>query len=371
MVKKQRLSSMELLRIFSMLFIVTHHLVLNGLEWTNVSTKPLADNILLYNIGAVFESFCIIGVNLFFMLSGYFGIKQDWKKWINIVLTVYVYMIILQAVGLATGFNHLNMKLIMLVALPFNQYWFLKVYLVLMLVAPLLNVVIEQGSRKKELPVYFTIVFILVFCAYTFLDNDKRLGVGRGYSFVSACCLYLVGGFIHNGSILQKPKKASVCFMMYALAAGVNALIMLAAVNIVHKGKLASVLLVYNNPLVVAASVSFFLGFTRLKFNESGRAANIIRFFSSNVLAVYIIHSSNKVVPYYRNMLLGKIVSRYGVLTGFLCVIPYAVLIFIACIMIDKLFGLTIGKLIKLASDSIGNKLNNIQTKLCNKGKVE
>lgn len=86
----KRLSSMELLRIFSMLFIIISHLNIYGINWGGKSV-PIEDNICLYNIGGVIAPFCVIGVNLFFLLSGYFSIKHNWKKWINIIITVYIY----------------------------------------------------------------------------------------------------------------------------------------------------------------------------------------------------------------------------------------------------------------------------------------
>lgn len=363
MMKSKRLSNMELLRIFSMLFIIISHLNIYGINWGGKSV-PIEDNLCLYNIGGFIEPFCVIGVNLFFLLSGYFSIKHSWKKWINIIITVYIYMIIIQGIGLCTGFNHFDKELLKLVLLPFNKYWFLKVYLFMMLMSPFLNIIVESVSKKKSLVRYFLIVFMMAFCAYGFFDADPHLGIARGYSLLSACCLYIIGGFIKNGVIFTQPYKPRIWFGLYAASAAVNAVMTLIVINCFGIRQLAVVLQTYCSPIIIMASLFLFVGFTRLKFDEDGKISNVIRFFSSNVLAVYIIHSSNVVVPHYRNLVVQNVLARSNVIAAYAFIIPYAIAIFVACVLIDKLFQISIGRIVSSISNFIGEKLNQLQEKI-------
>lgn len=275
-------------------------------------------------------------------------------------------MIIIQGIGLCTGFNHLNKELLTLVIMPFNKYWFLKVYLFMMLISPILNIIVESVAKTKGLAKYFFTIFMMAFCAYGFFDADPHLGIARGYSLISACCLYVIGGFIKNGLIFTKPYKPRIWFGLYAAAAAANAVITLIVINFIGVRQLAVVLQTYCSPIIIMASLFFFVGFTRLEFDEDGKISNVIRFFSKNVLAVYIIHSSNVVVPHYRNLVVQYILSRGNVIAAYVFIIPYAIAIFIACILIDKLFQISIGRFVRLISNSIGEKLNQLQEKIIN-----
>lgn len=350
-----------------MLFIIIHHLILNGVGFTNVSSANLSLNIenIVYSIGGFLEPFFIIGVNLFFILSGYFQIRFSWKKCLVITLTMYVYMFFIQLFGLFTGFNTLNTELIRRFILSFESYWFLEVYIIIMLLSPLLNLIIEHSD--KRMGKYFFLICLVFFSAYAFLIDSKYLGVNRGYSLVFACCMYLTGAFIKRGYILERLNSAKKSFLSYVIFSGLNALIIVLSIALIRTGRIAGVMLSYNNPLVVLASVSFFCVFTKLNFNENSKFSIFVRFVSKNVLGVYIIHSSNKVFVHYRNIPLQYLAETGNFVLAFLAVVPYALGIFIACILIDKGFQKTFGVLINKLSTVLGNYFDKMQMYVCEK----
>lgn len=57
--------NIEILRIIAMLFIIIHHLIYNGLNWSVTQSTIDNTNILFYCIGGSIESFVIVGVNIF------------------------------------------------------------------------------------------------------------------------------------------------------------------------------------------------------------------------------------------------------------------------------------------------------------------
>lgn len=73
-----RNSSFELLRIFAIWGIVLHHLVINGIDVCGYNTDFDGEK---YNgggyIGIIINSLTVYGVNLFILISGWFGIKSD------------------------------------------------------------------------------------------------------------------------------------------------------------------------------------------------------------------------------------------------------------------------------------------------------
>lgn len=76
---KNRESKFELLRIVCMIFVITEHLVPHITDMQNVYGVG-------YYVGNIANSFCVVAVNCFVLLSGYFGIKMKLKKILQLVL---------------------------------------------------------------------------------------------------------------------------------------------------------------------------------------------------------------------------------------------------------------------------------------------
>lgn len=357
---QHRKSNMELLRIIAMLFIVVHHLVINGIDYS--SAIEIAPNSLLCVLGAVFEPICIIGVNLFFLLSGYFQIKFTWKKWIRIVLELYVYMFIIQMFGIISGYSQLNLGIVKSIIWPLGSYWFLRVYLFLMVVSPFLNMIVRQLNKQSAK--YFAIVLAVFMCGYAFLENDEHIGINRGYSFLFACCLYLLGAAISKGLLLQQSCKSSKWFRSWRIAVVCNIFFTEIALIMLKSGKLAGVLQVYNSPFVLIESVCFFMIFVNMKIDDSSSAAGLIRKMSWATLDVYILHSSNKLIPYFRNIPMNYLVECGNVALAYLMAIPYAVIVFLLCTGAALVFHRTIGCVIKKLADIVGQRLDDIQMEI-------
>ena len=80
---KPRESQFELLRIFAMLMITIGHFLIR--TDTCGYTSPYQNNISSV-IGISLLSFFIIGVNVFVLISGYFGIKHITKSILRLVV---------------------------------------------------------------------------------------------------------------------------------------------------------------------------------------------------------------------------------------------------------------------------------------------
>lgn len=72
-----RLSNIELVRIIAISMILLLHVVGHGYKAEGWSVN-----------------FAMIGVNLFVLISGYFGINFKWKSVLNLIFTVYFYILI-------------------------------------------------------------------------------------------------------------------------------------------------------------------------------------------------------------------------------------------------------------------------------------
>ena len=79
-IKKERDSNFELCRLVCMLYIVIYHLIIH--------VPAVYENI---SWGLPLRNICHIGVVVFVMISGYFGIRRKWKRLLSLALSVSFY----------------------------------------------------------------------------------------------------------------------------------------------------------------------------------------------------------------------------------------------------------------------------------------
>lgn len=349
--------NIEILRIIAMLFIIIHHLIYNGLNWSVTQSTIDNTNILFYCIGGSIESFVIVGVNIFFLISGYFGMRFKVKKCLSIVFKLYIYMLIIEIVGVLTNIFDFDISMLKRFVTAFHSYWFIEVYIILMIISPLINILIDKIDKKNA--AYFWYTFIFVFCGYAFVVNSSYIGIARGYSLGFAICLYILGRLIRKGLLF----KTNIKYLMYYfLFGGLNALFIIISILLLKKNNFALLMLSYNNPLVVIESILLFNFFIKKRQNNiNSKFDNMIRFFGKKTLSIYILHSTNKVLTLYRNIPLQVLITTGNWIIAIFILIPYALIIFVVGGLIDEIYEKTIGKLIELILD----KMNQYMVK-CN-----
>lgn len=79
---KQRDSNLELLRIVAMSMIVIYHIFVHGISPVYVGS---------HSILTVWYVPFIFGVNLFILISGYYGIRLSWKSFLSLMWIIVFY----------------------------------------------------------------------------------------------------------------------------------------------------------------------------------------------------------------------------------------------------------------------------------------
>ena len=96
-----RKSNIELLRIFSMILIVLVHSNFSILG--AVTEGEVAQNSFRAFGRILFEQMCIVGVNVFVLISGYFGICPTKKKFFKLAFQILFWAGLSAMVGLMSG----------------------------------------------------------------------------------------------------------------------------------------------------------------------------------------------------------------------------------------------------------------------------
>ncbi len=209
--KSARESNIELLRIVSMLLIILHHYSVHG-PWPK-------DGILTTTIAVNFLSFGgKVGVCAFVIITGYFMSRSRFKAASILKLALETIFFSWVFLGVKATLNpgslDFNSWKAALLPLSSNQYWFVTTYIVLALLAPLLNLCFKQISGNAKCKVILA-GFILFSVIPTFvLTNSYTSNV------VWFCYLYFIGAYIRErkeNQELNSPSNNAIGWQKVAL----------------------------------------------------------------------------------------------------------------------------------------------------------
>lgn len=294
--QEKRLTNFELLRTIAMLMVVAMHYVaeagmLPELErmYGSFSSRKL--------LGTAVESLCIVAVNVYVMISGYFMVRSGFKvsRMIRLICQVIFYSLLIPVILAAAGLPILADReglygwIQYLLPISTGHYWFATEYVFLYLFSPFLNIACEKMSKQQ---LGTAIALLLgVFCVIKSVIPVNLATDHFGYDFGWFLCLYAVGGYIrlHGLPFLEKGKRG---WLVYA---GSSLGIFLLTVGIFFLNRETgwfsyyfSVLFHYNFILCFVGAVGLFYGFMRIRIRE-GKAANLIRLLGPLSFGVYLL----------------------------------------------------------------------------------
>lgn len=191
---KDRKSNFELMRIISMLFIVLYHILVHGkiLEHANGSIEVLL---------VFIESILLVHVNSYILLSGYFQSESKFKmsKFLKINNMIWFYKVVIMLVLVWVGLiamPDLITRIHTYFPIDYGTYWFMSSYLILYLISPILNKVINNSSQKY-LRTIILILFIIISLGSTF-SMDIFIDTQTGRSLSTFVLLYFIGAYIRK-----------------------------------------------------------------------------------------------------------------------------------------------------------------------------
>lgn len=318
---KERQSNIELLRIIAMLGVVLLHANYVSLGWIGASdilSRPLESFSRM-----LAEQLCIVSVDIFVMISGWFGIKPSVKGIANILYQVLFYGVVLMLVGIAFGLPVPKTEM-MHVFLAGGYYWFIAAYLGLYTLSPVLNLFVEKSKPGTILKVL--ICFFLLQCLFGWLTE---LGTySGGSSLISFVGIYLLSRFVKSYSNRLKSMEVPKCLVMYLVLTLVPVLLAFVGMKYLDTTFCP---LKYSSLFVIAASLFLLLAFSKFEFQS-----RTVNWAACSVLSVYLVHLHPMIFPLFKSFMLGA----YSNLGG-LMYVPFALLaallVGIVCILMDKI----------------------------------
>lgn len=289
----KRQANFELLRIVAMVMIIVLHYLNKGNLITAYTTDSSAVNYAAHFV----QAFCIVSVNCYVLLSGYFLVESVWKpgRVMSLAAQILFYSVLIPIVLICVGevsFGELTIYDWLNYVLPIEteHYWFATAYLIMYLFAPILAAGV-RAVEKRTLQIVI-VVLLLYFSVWKSIVPVVLVTDRQGYEFGWFLCLFLIAAYIrlYGCPFVDNKKRAvllyagmGVCGFLLSVLSGILAHTMDSFVY--YTDMLTS----YNHILCLLGAVGFFMVFKNMKPWE-GRAASLIRRLAPYTFGVYLLH---------------------------------------------------------------------------------
>ena len=347
--KAARQAGIELLRCIAMLMVITLHYLDKGGVLIPLSQKQSPAGYAAW----LLEAFCIVAVNVYVLVSGYFLTESGFKLKRFIVLAgqILFYSLLIPLALILCGklsVSELTLYDFLFYLLPvqMKHYWFGTAYILMYLFVPVLSAGVKQLS-EKQLRGMICLLILVISVAKSDLPFQLAID-NEGYDVVWFLCLFLIAAYFRlygcNGM-----KKSGRGWLLYAAGScGIFLLSLLIAYFSNRFGKFAYFIgspYHYNHILCLLAAVGLFFAFLHWDIPE-GLFAKVVRRIAPYTFGVYLLHE-NAAVKFLWPELMGMSESMAGNLSP-LHWIRTILLIFTVGIFVDfgrSLLFAGIGKL--------------------------
>ena len=337
--KKQgdRQSNLELLRIVAMLMVILVHYAGHG----GGRLVPLPDGA-VYGLDLYFgewfqktQAIALnaggqIGVNIFFLISGYFLCTTTFKteRLLKTLAQVFFYSAVMVFMLTAFGIMEFPREEWFKIFFPVmnNQYWFATAYVLLYLVSPFFNIVVKNATQKQ----FLWLLAVLVTMSSVV---PTIVGLNEPY-YMLFVVLYFIAAYIriYGLTIMKKPLGAFLAYI--AVYFGICVAMVWKHLTFDGTAEAKDAVVDYMSTghklWCLAASVLLFLAFKNLKIKNN----KVINLLAGASFGVYLIHDNK----YFRRFLWDNIVQteKYFYNNAYiLYAVATAVAIYLACAVID------------------------------------
>lgn len=338
--RPQRNSSIELYRIIATFAVLIVHF--NG--WF-VGDWPLPDydvsNPNLYRtVQMVVTAATIVCVNMFVVISGYFGIKLK----LSSILKLYIYLalIYIPLYLFRYVFSHefvFSDFLERCFAISYAGY-FIQCYFMLMVLSPLLNAFIGKYGKRS-------LKWVLLFWAFEFwfgcIMDVEDLGYRDGHSVIHFVLMYLIARCVKLYEDEIKMVNPWIWVFGYISSTIIVVITFISGFEWCWD---------FSNPALVISAVCSFVPFLYKTYYSK-----FINWIASGTLAVYILH-----VTFHFRTFLGAIDLRLLQTNSYPLYIIKILGVILVTFIVSVLCGIVCNVISSRAAKAIDKRTNNVLT---------
>lgn len=301
MAEKKRMENLELLRCVAMMMVVTLHFLGKGGLLTG-GDRTLSDGaVALTGAGYaawLLEAFCIVAVNGYMLISGYFLCTSSFKlsRLIRLWLQVWFYSVTFGVLAAAAGVVEetavdAHYYLTLLFPISMDHYWFMTAYLFLYVLTPFAGLAVRQmtkGQMKAAILILLTVFCLLKSVAPFRLEADRK-----GYDVLWYLCVFAAAAYLRRFGLPWLKGKWR-CLLLYV----VSCLLVFGETMVLHEiylrtGRLSwivNISMEYNHILPFLGAVGLFGFFLHIRVPE--KISGMINKVAGCTLGVYLLHEN-------------------------------------------------------------------------------
>ena len=319
-------SNLELARIVAMLLVLVVHACFRALGWPSHIELMEVPGFTITKI--LVESLSIVCVNLFVLISGWYGIHFKIKKLANLFFSVIFFSVLVYGLMISLGVEHLGVKGVASIFMFTEDYWFIKSYIVLMFISPVLNKFIETSTQKQLLTV---VVSLLAFqTAYGW--TDAAMEFKFGCSALSFMVLYLLARYIRLYADKFRNIGKIAFIVGYIISCLITASMALFSLKYPIFDDALSYVYAYTNPFTIFVSVCLLLFFSKLRFKSK-----LINTVASSCFSVYLLHTSPFLFERYCQTIRRIFFSGSSIISVIGMIFAFILAVFVVSVLLDLL----------------------------------
>lgn len=271
----------------------------------------------------------IVAVDVFVLISGWFSIKAKTLSICSFIFQIAFLKCLSLVIMLFLGKIQFNKETITeLLMLNPGQGWFIKAYLLLYILSPVLNKFSENTQPKifsNVLIAYW--VFLFLFGWIT----ESTTYINNGYSIVSFIGLYLLGRYakIYQPKWSNYSAKKYLSVYIISVAFFCCTIFIAGLFKLRHTDLIAWKFCSYISPLTVIGAMSLLLCFSKIKLPYN----KWINICGKSCFSVYLLHA---MWGYWFDVL-KKIDSLFGGLNYIIVLFAFLLAVYLGCILLDQL----------------------------------
>lgn len=335
--KNKRNINFEILRDLAMLFIVIYHILYHGVHLKETVIPPDTVGITNFVLSQYLLTICSTCVNLYVLITGYFLFEKSFKsiRFIKVWFLALFYGFIMTSIVHYIDPSQASVRDILENIRPvaLGPYWFIRQYLGLLIISPMLGYVARTITQKQFK--WLLIVIVLLSTNFALYIGSFPLGgpmvINRGFSLIWFICLFFVGAYIKRFGLKYKSFRL---FFSVSLIVCIYTVVRIILLHFIFDKNIRLMNYDYNGfPFILA--VLFFCWINNVNFKDNFITRFLVR-IAPYTFAVYLIHDN----MFFRRTLysLGGVsadlVNSWWMIPH---IIVFSLIVFGTCIAIDFL----------------------------------
>lgn len=292
-ITKNRDASIELLRVIAMMMVIVLHYLSKGNLLDLASTSMQSAGIGLW----IVEALCIVSVNAYVLISGYYLVNKDFKlsKLAVLVCQVFFYSVVIAIVAVLVGIvplsEYTNLYNIQFLFLPVlsGHYWFATAYIIMYIFSPILAYAAKTMTRRQ-----LALTIWLMLIPLSFANTILPYGMPHddlGNSFVWFLCLFMIAAYIrmYGLKIIGNKVSSAFIYIFSAVAIIFARYCFIKIYTKVPSEHLLGLATNYNFVFVLTGALGLFGIFRNIKLKDNIISRFIVR-IAPYTFGVYLLH---------------------------------------------------------------------------------